>query len=368
MKFKIVKKEFINTLSYAINFTSSKELNTIYQNIYIEALDENIIIKTFNGQSAFQSMVNASVEQTGKTTVPCKKLLDIVKELPDNAVINITLNDGRINLKCGRSSFNLSVLPPETFPTISEISSEYFLKLPSEKFEKILKKTQFCISNDPSKIEYTGCHLKVYGNIIEASAADYQRIAYAFTELDEEFSNEFIINIPKKTVTEVFKLLDKDETVEIYTDRKQIHFKIGSINIYSKLLEKYIRSIKSLFSAEYSRNLSIKKELFIDALKRVSAITNESNHGIIVSLTGNRASVYSIENDYGAGQEYIEDIDFSGEPVDIFFNSKHLIEVLSAIDSEYVKLKINARNSPVVFESEEDWYKYIIVPLSIERF
>lgn len=368
MKFKVIKNELSNTLSHAINFTSSKELNTIHQNIYIEARDNDLLIKTFNGQSAFLTSIDAVIEETGVTTVPCKKLLEIVKELPENAVVDFTLKEGRVNIKCGKSSFNLSILPPEMFPTTSEIKGEYYLKVSSEKFAKILKKTYFCISNDHSKIEYTGCHLKVYGNIIEASAADYQRISYAFTELDEEFSDEFIINIPRKTIMEILKLLDKDEIVEISTDKSQIMFRIGKIYIYSNLINKYIRSMKSLFSAEYNTNLTIRKNLLFDALKRVATITNEENHGVIISFAENRASVYSIETDYGAGQEYIEDINLNGEPVDIIFNSKHLIEIINAIDGDIVKIRINSRKSPVIFESEEDWYKYIIVPLAIERF
>ena len=368
MKFKIIKNELSNMLSHAMNFTNQRDLNTIYQNIYIESLDNKILLKTFNGQSAFLTTVNAVVEEQGVTTVPCKKLLEIVKEFPENSVLDFTLRDGRVNIKCGKSSFNLSILPPEMFPTISEIKGEYYLKVSSKKISNIIKKTYFCISNDHSKIEYTGCHLKVYGNIIEASAADYQRIAYAFTELDEEFSDEFIVNIPKKTVSELLKLLDKDDTLDISTDKTQIMFKIGDIQVYSNLVNKYIRNMKSLFSAEYNTKLTIKRNLLLDAIKRVATITDEENHGIIISFGEDRASVYSLETDYGAGQEYIEDMKLEGEPVDMVFNSKHLIEVIGAFDTDIITIRINSRRSPVIFESEEDWYKYVVVPLTIERF
>jgi len=368
MKLKIVKDELQNVLNHAINFTSTKNINSILQNILLEAEGDKLIIKASNIHTAYTAEIDAVIENTGITTVPCKKLLDIVKELPNSAVIDISFDGHKLKIKSGKSSFNLSTLNPELFPTIGEIVPEYFIEIPSEKLQAILKKVYFCISNDTSKIEYSGCHFKAYGNKLEAAAADYQRIAIAHTEFEEEFSDEFLINIPKRTIIEVIKIIDGNETVTIETDKKQIVFKIGKTQIYSKLIEKYIKSIASLFNAEYPTTAKLPKNEFIDVLKRVSSITSEITHGVVLSFSNGKLSVYSLETEYGLGHDFIENLEFSGEDLDIIFNSKQLIEILSAVDTDFVELKMNGRKSPALIVPQDNWYKYLVVPLTIEQF
>jgi DNA polymerase-3 subunit beta len=368
MKLKIVKEDLQEVLNHAINFTSSKNLNSILQNILIEAEENALTIRASNIHTAFTSKIDATVESTGITTVPCKKLLDIVKELPQSAVVDFSFDGHKLKIKSGKASFNLSTLSPELFPTIGEITPEYFIEIPGKNLQSILKKVYFCISNDTSKIEYSGCHFKAYGNKLEVSAADYQRIAMAFTEFDEEFSDEFLINIPKKTVIELIKILEKDELVKIETDRKQIVFKVGNIEIYSKLIEKYIKSITTLFNTEYPVSAKLPKNEFIEVLKRVSSITSEITHGVVLSFNNGKVSIYSLETEYGLGHDYIENIDYKGEDLDIIFNSKQLIEILSSIESDFVELKMNGRKSPAIIIPQDNWYKYLIVPLTIEQF
>jgi len=89
-------------------------------------------------------------------------------------------------------------MDPELFPTMSEITPEYTLKIAGSDLIDVIDKTVFCVANTSSKIEFTGLHFKVYGNKLELYSADFQRIASAVTTLQDEHSDEFIINIPKK--------------------------------------------------------------------------------------------------------------------------------------------------------------------------
>jgi len=231
MQFSIIKEKILPLIQHANNFTSTKGINTILENILIQSTNEEIILKATKTHMGFSAKLDANIEESGITTVSCKKLNDIIKELPNASVINFKLNGGKLQLKSGKSQFSLSTIEPEFFPTMTYITPEYHIKMKSNELQTLLKKTNFCISNDPSKIEYTGAHFRVFGNQLEVGSADFQRIAIANTEFDEEFSDEFTINIPKKTAVEVTKLLDLDEYVEVETDKKQIQFKIDNITV-----------------------------------------------------------------------------------------------------------------------------------------
>lgn len=368
MRFKAVKDEIYPFIQYANNFTSPKNLNTILQNIYIEAEADGVTLRATDMQVGFSGKLDVSVETTGIATVSGKKLLDIIKEIPDGSVIDFFFDGSKINISAGRSNFKLSTISHEIFPTMAEITPEYSLKIKSALLLDLIKKTSFCISTDASKIEYTGAHLAVYGNKLEVSAADFQRIATSCITFDDEYANEFIINIPRKTVIELIKILEHDEYVEIDTDRKQIIFKIGTIQIYSKLIEKYIKSITKLFSNEFPLEARLKRSEFLDVIKRVSAITSEITHGVVLSFKDESLTLYSLETEYGAGNETIEDYEYKGAPIDIIFNSKHMVEMINNIDTDYFILKMIADRNPAVLLPDTGEYKYLVVPISINRF
>jgi len=368
MRFKAVKDEIYPFIQYANSFTSPKNLNTILQNILIDAESDGIVLRATDVQVGFMGKVSVSVEQTGTATVSGKKLLDIIKEIPDGSVIDFSFDGSKINIDSGKSNFKLSTISHEMFPTMAEITPEYYLKIKSSMFYDLLKKTSFCISTDASKIEYTGSHIAVYGDKLEISAADFQRIATSSITFDEEYSNEFMINIPRKTVMELMKILEQDEYIEIETDRKQIIFKIGEIKIFSKLIEKYIKSITKLFTNEFPLQAKLNRAEFLDVIKRVSTITSEVTHGVKLSFKPGTLTVYSLETEYGTGSESIDDFEYSGEQIDIIFNSKHVAEMISNIESDYFHLHMMGERNPAVILPESGEYKYLVVPISINRY
>lgn len=367
MKFKCIKNDLQELVQHANNFTTTKNINTVLQNLFLEAEGNTITIKSTNLQTAFTGKFETEIIESGTTTVPAKKLLEILKELPDGNVIDAEFTGSKLVIKSGKSIFTLSTISPEYFPTVSEIVPEYFIRLKSDVFKSMLEKVNFCISNDHSKIEYTGGHIKVFGNKIELSAADFQKIAIAESKFDEEFSDEFTINVPKKTVTELIKLLDYSEYVEIETDKKQALFKINNITIYTKLIEKYIQSLSKLFDIQPKITVSIHKESFLNSVKRVSTLTSDITHAAVFSFNTDKLDIYSLETEYGQGYESIEGITYEGEPIEIILNTKHVIEVMNHIDTEYFTMKMIGRKNPVLFYPDEDWYKYLLTPISIER-
>ena len=268
MQFKVLKEDILKYLQYANSFTNPKGLNDILQNIYIEVENNTVNIKATNYQMGFSCFFEPnSVEKEGRVTVSCRKLLDIIKELPDGALIDFQYDDTRLNVICGKSKFKLSTLSSENFPSISDIIPEYFIKIDAANFINLMKRTYFCISNDSTKLEYTGAQVRINRDIVETFATGMQRIAIASTNIDAEYSNDFMINIPKKTITEILRIFEAKGDIEIQTDRKQISFKHDNIIIYSKLIEKFIKNIERLFNNDYPIKAKLDRKSFIDASK-----------------------------------------------------------------------------------------------------
>lgn len=365
MHFKLIKQELFPLLQNAINFTSVKNTNTILQNIYISAEPDKITFNTNNVISGFSATLEAPVESTGVTTVLCKKLFDIVKEFPDSAIIDFDFDGSRLKITSGKANFNLATMDPELFPTMSEITPEYTLNISGSDLINVIDKTVFCVANNASKIEFTGLHFKVYGNKLELYSADFQRIASAVTTLPDEHADEFIINIPKKTITDISRVLSRQLDVEIATDLKQLMITTGNIKMFSRLIEKSIKSIGSLFSSEYPIEIVVNKDFVIDVLKKVMAIANEFTHAVVMSVTGNNMTIYSIETEYGQAVDSIDNVSHSGDDIDIVVNARIFYEILLHIDSTEVIFKISGRRNPMVILPASGSYKYLLVPLSV---
>lgn len=369
MHFSVVKEDILKYLQYANSFTNPKGLNDILQNIYMEAENNMVNIKATNYQMGFSCNFEVhNVEQEGRITVSCRKLLDIIKELPDGALIDFQYDDTRLNVICGKSKFKLSTIPSENFPSIGEIIPEYFLKINSADLITLLKRTVFCILNDSQKLEYTGAQFTVNRDMLEISATGMQRVAIASVKFDTEYSNDFTVNIPKKTVSEIIRVFENKGLIEIETDRRQISFKADNITVYSKLIEKFVKNIDRLFMADkYPVKAKIDRKSFIEASKRVSAITSEETPGIILEFNNSALKMSSLETIYGEGSEVIDILDFNSESFEIILNARHVNEILNIIETEDFTLEMSDKRSPVLITPSESNYRYLVVPISIDK-
>lgn len=368
MQFKILKEDILKYLQFANSFTNPKGLNDILQNIYIEVENNLVNIKATNYQMGFSCFFEPNeIEKEGRITVSGRKLLDIIKELPDGALIDFQYDDSRLNVICGKSKFKLSTISSEQFPVISDILSEFLVKVDANEFLTLLKRTYFCIPNDSQKLEYTGAQVRINRDNIEVFATGMQRIAISSSTIPAEYSNDFIVNIPKKTITEILRIFESKGEIEIQTDRRQISFKSNNIIVYSKLIEKFVKNIDMLFTKDYPIKAKIDRKLFIDASKRVAAITNEDTPGVILNFENNSLKLSSLETVYGEGSEIIDIIDYNFEPFEIILNARHVNEILTYIETEDFTLEMSDKRSPVLITPDDTSYRYLVVPISIDK-
>ena len=368
MHFSVVKEDILKYLQYANSFTNPKGLNDILQNIYMEAENNTVNIKATNYQMGFSCNFEVhNIEQEGRITVSCRKLLDIIKELPDGALIDFHYDDTRLNVICGKSKFKLSTIPSENFPSMGDIVQEFYLKINSADLITVLKRTVFCIPNDSQKLEFTGAQFRINRDILEVFATGMQRVAIASVKFDTEYSNDFIVNIPKKTISEVIRVFENKGLIEIETDRRQISFKADNITVYSKLIEKFVKNIDRLFADDYPIKAKINRKSFIEASKRVSAITSEETPGIILNFDNTILKMSSLETIYGEGSEMIDVLDFNFEPFEIILNARHVNEILNVIETEDFTLEMKDKRSPVLITPDDTNYRYLVVPISIDK-
>lgn len=373
MKFKATKKDFIKYLSYSTKFSSNKNINTVLQNVLLKTEGNTLTIYSTNLMTSFEAQVHVEVIEEGEITVSSSKLYDLIKDTKEDTIITLSEKDSTLIIQYEKYEFKLFTIPAEQLPRVENIQYEHNFKF-NNNFIKQIKKIQFCISDNPSKPEYTGAHFTINGDSFELNAADYQKIGITSIDMPVSESEDFTINIPKRTIAEISTIFENDEDIEISISKKQIMFKNKEITIYSNLIEKYIKTITKLFKDEYPTSILLNKTDFLDVLKNVSKMTNDITNGVIFEIKQEGyITLKGLQNDYGdGGKGELSILELTGEPITIAFNSSVISSIVNAIDTEKFYLKIQNFKMPVLVvphnnENKYD-YQYLLVPIIVDNY
>jgi DNA polymerase-3 subunit beta len=368
MEFTVEKNLIATPLQHAAGFTTNKNLSNILQNVYIEANAEKgeITIKATNFQIGFTSTIKADVKIGGAITVTAEMSKNIAS-LPDGETIFKCEKD-QFFVSQGDIEFKFPTLDPNLYPKNPVITPEYTFRINGKLLVDLFKRVIFCVSSDTARIEYNGVHLSIFVDHIEISSSDTQRIANTKTKLDESVRDEFSVNIPKLTVSDVIKIFEDEPSLVIETDKRHIAF-IGEHTIVtSKLIEKTVTRITRLIYEQFSIKAVMNKANLYEALKRVSTAAGETTYGVRFNFNDTILELTSIDSEREGRDKTIKDVEISVKEYSIIFNSKHLLEIISNIKAEKVVFNFNNNDKPVLIYPEDESAKYVMVPIVTDKY
>ena len=317
------------------------------------------------------NQLNCSVIEKGSITVPVHTLYDIVRKIPDGSEISFIANEGKkFSIRSGQSKFSLSCLPKDDFPLIEidKLNSEFVIN--SKTLLYILEKTRFAISNEETRYFLNGIyfHKKEMNNtdFLSLVATDGHRLA----KIDVPFSNGLIdipgIIVPKKTIYELCKLLaNYDEDIVVNIDPNKIIFFIDKITLISKLIDGNFPEYERVIPKNNDNILKVDKQIFCEAVDRVSTVTSERSRAIKFRLFNNLINITSSDAEYGSASEDIP-AEYQGKEIEIGFNSKYILEMVGQLDDEQVILKFDNSTLPLIAkESSKDSLIYVLMPMRV---
>ena len=302
--------------------------------------------------------------QSGSTTVPARKLLDICRLLPTAALINIEEHDEKLKLTSGRSKFSLSTLPAEHYPEFKETEIEYQFLINSGKFKKALEKTLFCMANQDVRYYLNGLLLNISNSKLKLVASDGHRLAIYEDDIGIATGYEARIIIPRKAVQEISRMLD-DNAVDL-----SIQFSSNHIKIYykdtvfsSKLIDAKFPDFSKVFNQAFSESIITHKLILKEALTRVAILSNEKYKGITLDITGDLLKISTHNPEHEEAEEELL-IEYTGQPLRISFNSQYLMDAVSNLDSDMAQLTMAANGSSCFIEEpESSLLKFIVMPM-----
>ena len=301
------------------------------------------------------------------TTVSARKLLDILRALPDDSEVSLDISNKRMTIQSGKSHFSLQTLAPEEFPTLAKV--EFYdatFTLTQKTMKYLFSMVHFSMAQQDVRYYLNGLLLVFNVKEITTVATDGHRMALCqIPSGDQDFLCQEVI-VPRKTVIELQRLLSEtDDPVRLSISDKQIKFSFSETELVSKLIEGKFPDYKRVVPNNYTKEFTIERETLLRSLQRAAIMANDKFKGVhwIVSL--NRLKISSIN---AQQEEAVEEltINYQSEDIDIGFNVTYLIEVLNNLKCRRINIALcDSNSSALITTPENPYFKYVVMPMRI---
>lgn len=299
-------------------------------------------------------------------TVSARKLQEILRALPEQAEISLEAQNNRMQVRSGKSRFNLQTLPAEDFPKLAQApSTAAKITLMQKELRTLLLLVQYAMAQQDIRYYLNGMLLMLEADQFKAVATDGHRLAYASIKLPQKTEPQEVI-MPRKAVQELIKLLnDNDEEVAIELTPSQVKFKLGDVELVTKVVDGKFPDYTRVIPTDYKKSFEIERSTLQQALQRVAILSNEKFRGVRWTLTEGQLRIACTNTEQEEAFEELE-IPYKGEALDIGFNVSYLLDVLSNIASEKVTCSFGDANSSVLITIAEDSdFRYVVMPMRI---
>ena len=336
----------------------------------------NVLIENASGGLSFlatdieiQINARADVGQEGESravTVGARKLVDILRALPEGLEVTLQTQDKRLHVKAGRSRFVLQTLPAEDFPRLAKPTGESArFALPQKALRRLLGLVQYAMAQQDIRYYLNGLLMIVEDRHLKLVATDGHRLAYVSMELDVQLPRQEVI-VPRKTVLELAKLLgDGEDPVRIELSSTQAAFSFGTVDVVSKLVDGKFPDYTRVIPTGHRNKLLLDREMLRQALLRAAILSNEKFRGVRWVLADGSLKLVSSNAEQEEAEETLE-VAYAGEALDMGFNVNYLLDVLNNVSGAEVECSFgDAASSALVCFASEPEFKYVVMPMRI---
>ena len=319
--------------------------------------------------------VPGQIERPGRTTAPAHTLYDIVRKLHEGAQISVeaTLTQAGgsgLELRSGRSTFNLACLPPEDFPVLTGGDLPYNFALSATELRGLIDRTRFAISTEETRYYLNGIYLHTTKSeevpVLRAVATDGHRLARLEMVMPEGAGGMPGVIIPRKAVIELRKLVDEyEEEIQVSLNESKIRFTVAEATLTSKLIDGTFPDYDRVIPANNDKVLEVNCKEFAEAVDRVSTISSEKSRAVKLALDNGNLAVSATSPENGTAIEDIE-VRYHADPLEIGFNSRYLLDITQQIDGEGARFLMSDSASPTVVRDISDpGVLYVLMPMRV---
>jgi len=370
MEFSVSKSALLNELTITQGVVERKTTIPILSNLLVEAKGSCVTITATDLELSIRTSCDAKVRKEGAGTIPAKKLLELVRLLPEGEIKFKLLDNHWVEILSDKKKYKLVGMAKENFPALPSMPHA-LVKIPAAVLESLIGKTKFAISMEESRYTLNGGLLILKPDTLAMVATDGHRLALA--ETDHKLvglNGEMRVLIPKKAMDEVEKLsaaAGSDAHLEFAKDESHLFFQAGHRLLISRILTGQFPNYEAVLPRENNKSVVLDRVEFSDAVRRVSQLADQRSHAVKLAVSTEGVEISASSPEYGEAKETIEK-DYKGDAIAIGFNSSYVLDFLSAAAQGPISIELKDEQSagqmrPLADENYR--YRYVIMPMRI---
>ena len=372
MKLVIERAALLKSLSHVQNVVERRNTIPILANVKLDAQGERLGLTATDMELSLAASEPARVARAGMTTVAAHTFFDIARKLPDGSEIALEQAEGsgEVTLQAGRSVFTLPSLPGDEFPAMEFEDLDVRFRVPVEDLKRLIDKTRFAISTEETRYYLNGIYLHAAKtgavSMLRAVATDGHRLARVEVPLPEGAKDVPAVIVPRKTVAEIRKLIEGVEgDVQIAVSPSRIQFMLERAILVSRLIDGTFPDYERVIPTGNDKAAILEAKPFAAAVDRVATISTERARAVKLRFEPGRATVSAVSTEAGRAVEEI-DADYAGEPLEIGFNARYILDMMAEIDGGQVRVEMANAAAPTLVRDPGDMgTAYVLMPMRV---
>jgi DNA polymerase-3 subunit beta len=375
-EFKIITRRTLlfKALSHIQSIVEKRNIIPILSNVKLVAKDNMLELTATDMDLAVSEKISADIQISGELTVPAHMLYDIVRKLPEDEDIELSVNKKdlvKLNIKCASCKFSLPYLSAEEFPAMDYGVINHKFSIASKDLADLIDKNRFSISTEETRYNLNGIYIHAINNdqskALRAVATDGHRLSRIELNLPIGAENISGVILPRKAVMEIRKLIDNLESeVIIELSEAKIKFSFESIVFISKLIDGTFPDYEHLIPQDNTMIMKVDTSSFAKAVDRVSIITFEKLRAVKLLLKSNQLTITASGEASGTASEELI-VEYNAKEIEIGFNSKYLLEILASVKGKTIEFLFSEDvYAPALIKDTNDLGSlYVIMPMLV---
>jgi DNA polymerase III subunit beta len=368
MKFTITREKLHEGLGAVAASVPTKTTLPVLANILVEATKDGLSLSGTDLDISVSTTIPASVDQEGATTLPARKLVEIVKELPNAAIRVTSSGEQRVQIECGRSKFKLLGLAREEFPAFPSVKFEGGWKVAARELQKLIGHVAFAASTEESRPILNGVLWELRPDRMRMVATNGHRLARMDVPASGQSGGQADLIIPPKALEQIRRLFGGEEEIEIGKSDNHLGFRSTSTQIYTRLIEGPYPNYEQVIPRENDKSLTADKAALAAALRRMSIVASDQTHRIRMAFTNGACKLSVQTPDLGEAQEELA-VAYEGDTLEIGFNAAYLLEILKYMPTDEVRMTFKAPERAATCEpvgwDDPASYLTLVMPLRL---
>ena len=366
MRFSLQREALLKPLAQVVNVVERRQTLPVLANLLTQVSAGQLSLTGTDLEVEMVSRVAVDDAQDGETTIPARKLFDIVRALPDGSKVTLSQSGEKITVQAGRSRFTLSSLPANDFPSVDEVEATERVSVPETALKELIERTAFAMAQQDVRYYLNGLLFDLADKRLRCVATDGHRLALCETALEEAVPTKRQIIVPRKGVQELQRLLEGgDRTVVLEMGRNHIRIKRDDVTFTSKLIDGRFPDYEAVIPIGADREVLIDREALRAALQRAAILSNEKYRGVRLEMSPGLVRINAHNPEQEEAQEEVE-AETRVDALAVGFNVNYLLDALSALRDEQVVLQLrDANSSALVREASSARCRHVVMPLRL---